>query len=67
MEILQYFPIRIREKINNKIGQDYSELEEIRIRVNCPIILKFNNKEEIIDHKVTNEDTKEIFHSDMHK
>lgn len=60
MEVLQYFPLRIREKINNKLGQDYNDLEEIRIRVNCPIILKFNNKEEIIEYKVTNEDTKEI-------
>ena len=60
MEILRYFPLRIREKINIKIGQDYNSLEEIRIRVNCPIILKFNNKEELIEEKITNEDTKEI-------
>lgn len=60
MEILQYFPLRIREKINNKLGQDYSNLEEIRVRVNCSIILKFNNKEEIIQDKITNQDTKEI-------
>lgn len=60
MEILRYFPLRIREIINNKLGQDYENLEEIRIRVNCPIILKFNNKEEIIYEKVSGEDTKEI-------
>ena len=60
MEILKYFPMRIREKIGNKIGQDYNNLEEIRIRVNCPIILLFNNREEIIEDKITNEDTKEI-------
>lgn len=60
MEVLQYFPLRIREKINNKLGQDDRDLEEIRIRVNCPIILKFNNREEILQDKITNEDTKEI-------
>lgn len=60
MKILEYFPLRMREEINNKIGQDYNNLEEIRIRVNCPIILKFNNKEELINYKITNEDTKEI-------
>ncbi len=60
MEILRYFPSRIREKIGNKMGQEYDELEEIRIRVNCPIILLFNNREEIIQYKITNEDTREI-------
>ena len=60
MEILKYFPMRIREKISNKLGQEYDNLEEIRIRVNCPIILLFNNREEIIEDKITNEDTKEI-------
>lgn len=60
MEILKYFPIRLREKIKNKIGQDYYNLEEIRIRVNCPIILVYNNKEDIIEEKITNDDTKEI-------
>lgn len=59
MEILKYFPLRIREKITNELGQDYNQLEEIRIRVNCPIILKFNDKEEVIEHKITSEDTKE--------
>lgn len=60
MEILRYFPLRIRAKINDKLGEDYNNLEEIRIRVNCPIILKFSNKEELIEDKITNEDTKEI-------
>lgn len=60
MEILKYFPIRIREKLNNELEEDYIDLEEIRVRVNCPIILKFNNKEKIIIEKVTNDDTKEI-------
>lgn len=60
MNIIEYFPLRIREKIRNEIGQAFNELEEIRIRVNCPIILKFNSKEKIINDKITNQDTKEI-------
>ena len=60
MEILQYFPIRIREKIKEKLKQNGQVLEEIRVRVNCPIILKFNNKEEKIGCEITNNDTKEI-------
>ncbi len=60
MEILQYFPIGIREKLKEEIGQDYDDLEEIRIRVNCPIILRFNNKEKVIVDKITNDNTKEI-------
>ena len=60
MEILQYFPMRIREKIKEKLGERGQVLEEIRIRVNCPIILKFNNNEEKIETVITNNDTKEI-------
>ena len=57
-EILSYFPIRIKEKL---IDNDYAELEEIRIRNNMPIILKFKQVEKIIDYKVTNEDMNQIF------
>lgn len=60
MEILQYFPMRIRERIKEKLGERGQVLEEIRIRVNCPIILKFNNNEEKIETVITNNDTKEI-------
>lgn len=60
LEILQYFPMRIREKIKEKLGERGQVLEEIRIRVNCPIILKFNNNEEKIETVITNNDTKEI-------
>lgn len=62
MEILDYFPLRIKEKIKNELNENmkYEELEEIRVRVNRPIILKFNNEEVIIQENITNEDTKEI-------
>lgn len=60
MEILQYFPMRIKEKIKEKLRESGQALEEIRIRVNCPIILKFNNTEEKIETVITNNDTREI-------
>ena len=60
MEILQYFPMRIKEKIKEKLRESGQALEEIRIRVNCPIILKFNNMEEKIETVITNNDTREI-------
>lgn len=64
MEFLNYFPTRIRLKIKDCFEKNaslrYEDLEEIRIRVNCPIILKFNNKEEIIQDKISSNDTKEI-------
>lgn len=51
--ILKYFPDKIREIINKEIEDKYSSLEEIRIRVDKPIILKFNNSEKIIRYYVT--------------
>ena len=60
MNIIEYFPLRIRDKLQKEIGQVVDELEEIRIRVNCPIILKLNQREKIIYEKITNLDTKEI-------
>lgn len=43
--ILMYFPIKIRNILNNEIKDEIDFLEEIRIRNQRPIILKFNNKE----------------------
>lgn len=64
MDILSYFPIRIRERIRINLEKNenlrYEDLEEIRVRVNCPIILKFNIAEEIIEDKISSSDTKEI-------
>lgn len=47
-DVLRYFP----NKLSNIIGQgDLSGLEEIRIRVNKPVILKFTeNKEVVLDN-----------------
>ncbi len=47
-DVLRYFP----NKLSNIIGQnDLNGLEEIRIRVNKPVILKFaENKEVVLDN-----------------
>lgn len=52
-DILKYFPYKISEKIEseiNKLSNNFDMLEEVRIRNNNPIILKFNNREKIIEN-----------------
>lgn len=52
-EVLKYFPIQISNKINTKIieyGTCFNRLEEIRIRNNKPIILKFNKEEIVLEN-----------------
>lgn len=58
-DILIYFPMNIRNLIFNEIKKE-ELLEEIRIRVNKPIILKFNTKEEIIQYIVNQEEILKI-------
>lgn len=61
MEILEYFPIEIGQLIQNNIGQsEMNKLEEIRIRVSKPIILKLANREKIINYKVSTQDILKI-------
>ena len=44
IDIFSYFPSNIRIELNKYINEhNYNTLEEIRIRVNKPIILKFND------------------------
>ena len=61
MDVLEYFPNNIRnillKEINNK---NYKSLEEIRVRVNRPIILKFNNEIKKLDCTITTEDVLRI-------
>ncbi len=64
-EILSYFPRRIANEINKKIQEKNTDelnlLEEIRIRVSKPIILKYTNVEKVIDTlQVTPEEILEI-------
>jgi len=57
MDVLEYFPINIREKLLKEINSNnYKLLEEIRIRVNRPIILKFNNEIKKVEYIIKTED-----------
>ena len=47
-EILKVLPIEIKEKVKNKLDG----LEEIRIRVNKPVILQYGQAEEILHYIV---------------
>ena len=51
--ILKYFPEKIRSIIKEEIKDMYDYLEEIRVRVDKPIILKFSNLEKIVRYKVS--------------
>lgn len=61
MQILEYFPNRIVQAIRDSLNEeDYELLEEIRIRVSKPIILKCGNKDKILKYIVTTQDILEI-------
>lgn len=56
MEILKYLSNNIKKEILNSDIPAFSKLEEIRIRNNKQIILKFLEKEKIINYTVKTED-----------
>lgn len=57
IDILEYFPNNIRRILFKEINiTNYKLLEEIRIRVNRPIILKFNNELKKVDYIISTED-----------
>lgn len=61
MQILEYFPNRIVQAIRDSLNaEDYELLEEIRIRVSKPIILKCGNEDKILKYIVTTQDILEI-------
>lgn len=51
-DYLKYFPTEMRRKIEEHIF-NLKNLEEIRIRVNKPIVLNFGGKEEILEYITT--------------
>lgn len=61
-DILIYFPTNIRNLLYNEIKNE-ELLEEIRIRINKPIILKFNKREQIIKYFVNQEEILRILQS----
>ena len=60
--ILNYFPIRIRELIEYEVQNKTENLEEIRIRVDRPIILKFNSVEKILKYYIKSDEILNILH-----
>jgi len=57
MDVLEYFPNNIRMCLLKEINiRNYKSLEEIRVRVNRPIILKFNNELKKLEYIITTED-----------
>lgn len=55
-EILSYFPSSIQKKILEEIKDKYHTLEEIRLRMHRPIILKFTDGEKVIKHETATEE-----------
>ena len=54
--ILSYFPESLERLILSEIVDKYTKLEEIRLRVNRPIILKLNDEEIIIKYSLSTEE-----------
>lgn len=56
-DIFNFFPKNISNLIKNELNEESKKnLEEIRIRNNQNIILKFNNYESILEHKITSKE-----------
>ncbi|MCX4302573.1 MAG: hypothetical protein K1W33_08390 [Clostridia bacterium] len=55
-EVLNYLPDKIREKILENSLDKLEEIEEIRLRLERPIILKYSNGEKVIKYSVTIEE-----------
>lgn len=62
-KILKYFPIKLENILKQEIGEKYNILEEIRIRVGKPIVLKFNNYEKIVRYQVNRDEILNILQS----
>ena len=56
MEILEYLPEKIENTIKSEVLEQINNLEEIRLRVGQPIVLKFNDGEKIIRYSVSTEE-----------
>lgn len=54
--IYKYFPEKIQDLISEEIGEKINTLEEIRIRVDKPLVLKFNLQEKVIRYFITSDE-----------
>lgn len=54
--IYKYFPDKIQNLIKEEIGEKITTLEEIRIRVDKPLVLKFNTNEKVIRYFVMSDE-----------
>lgn len=54
--VLKYFPEKLQKKIAEEVLDKFDSLEEIRIRVNRPIILKFNDTEKVIKYSIATQE-----------
>ena len=55
-EILKYFSEKIENQIKEEIKSKFEQLEEIRLRVERPIVLKFKEMDKVIKYNVNTED-----------
>lgn len=61
IDIFNFFPQRIVEILKRYItSSNYNFLEEIRIRINRPIVIKYNMNFEILDYVIKTDDIQEI-------
>ena len=61
IDIFNFFPQRIVEVLKRYItSSNYNFLEEIRIRINRPIVIKYNMNFEILDYVIKTDDIQEI-------
>lgn len=57
MDILNYFPEHIKIKLEKSLNnENFKTLEEIRIRVDRPIILKWNRNTQKLNYIIQTED-----------
>ena len=54
--IYKYFPDKIQNLIREEIGEKLTTLEEIRIRVDKPLVLKFNLNEKVVRYFITSDE-----------
>ena len=60
MQFFKFFPNHILNILEKYFQNVEDNLEEIRIRIGLPIILKYSNKDNVLEYRTTSEDLLEI-------